>query len=68
MLYFSVMYFHDFFVGSVVTKFALGSVAIWVAKLLSVVVMKRFPARPKAIVGIYVAPTLVVVLIFVYVL
>jgi hypothetical protein len=62
------MYFHDLFVGSVVTKFALGSCAILVAKLLSVVVMKRFPGRPKAIIGIYVVTTFVVVLIFVYIL
>ena len=62
------MYFHDLFVGSVVTRFALGSVVILVAKLLSVVVMKRSPARPKAIIGIYVVTTFVVVLIFVYVL
>jgi|HubBroStandDraft_6_1064221.scaffolds.fasta_scaffold345433_1 hypothetical protein len=62
------MNFHDLYVGSVVTKFALGSVAIVVAKLLSVIAMKRFPASPNAVVGIYVVTTFVVVSIFVRVL
>jgi hypothetical protein len=59
------MYFHDIFVGSVVAKFCLGAIAILIAKLLSVEVMKRFPDSLKAIIGIYVVTAVVVVLIFV---
>ena len=63
------MYFHDIFVGSVVAKFCLGAIAILIAKLLSVEVMKkRFPDSPKVIIGIYVVTAVVVVLHFVYVL
>lgn len=59
------MYFHDIFVGSVVAKFSLGAIAILIAKLLSVEVMKRFPDSLEAIIGIYVVTAVVVVLIFV---
>lgn len=58
------MHFHDIFFGSVVTKFALGTIAILAAKLLPAVVMKRLPAGPKAIIAIYVVTTFIGILIF----
>lgn len=49
-------------------KFLAGLTAILLAKLGSAKIMKRYPTSSRTIIGIYAISTLVVVLIFIYVL